>query len=62
MCVCVCRTLLRMSLAMDVRLVLYSVRLRVLNCNFSKEQCVIPEDELMIETCRSVLSVNVKVF
>ena len=29
----------------------------VLNCNFSKEQCVLPEDDRMIETCRSVLSV-----
>ena len=28
-----------------------------LNYNFSKEQCMLPEDDLKIETCRSVLSV-----
>ena len=28
-----------------------------LNCNFSKEQCMHPEDDRVIETCRSVLSV-----
>ena len=28
-----------------------------LNYNFSKEQCMLPEDDRMIETCRSVLSV-----
>jgi len=27
-----------------------------LNCNFSKEQCMLPEDDRMIETCRSVIS------
>jgi len=41
----------------------YSVRrsksLSVLNCNFSKEQSVLPEDDRLIETCRSVLSVLV---
>jgi len=26
-----------------------------LNYNFSKEQCMLPEDDRMIETCRSVL-------
>jgi len=31
--------------------------LSVLNCNFSKEQSMLPEDDSMIETCRSVLSV-----
>ena len=31
--------------------------LNVLNCNFSKEQRTLPEDDRMIETCRSVLSV-----
>jgi len=37
----------------------YSLKhpLSVLNCNFSKEQCILPEDDRMIETCRSVLSV-----
>jgi len=29
----------------------------VLNCKFSKEQSMLPEDDRMIETCRSVLSV-----
>ena len=28
-----------------------------LNCNFSKEQIMLREDDRMIETCRSVLSV-----
>ena len=28
-----------------------------LNHNFSKEQCMLPEDDRMIETCTSVLSV-----
>jgi len=28
-----------------------------LNYNFSKEQCMLPEDGRMIETCSSVLSV-----
>jgi len=34
-----------------------NTRLKLLNCNFSKQQSVIPEDDRMIETCRSVLSV-----
>ena len=52
---------------MVVRHVLCSVRLlsqhnkfnhrEFLNCNFSKEQSMLPEDDRMIETCRSVLSV-----
>ena len=29
----------------------------VLNCNFCKEQSMLPEDDRVIETCRSVLSV-----
>ena len=28
-----------------------------LNYNFSKEQCMLPEDDRVIETCRGVLSV-----
>jgi len=31
--------------------------LNVLNCNFIKEQCMLPEADRVIETCRSVLSV-----
>jgi len=27
----------------------------VLTCNFNKEQHVLPEDDLRIETCRSIL-------
>jgi len=27
------------------------------NCNFSKEQSMLPEDDRVIETCGSVLSV-----
>jgi hypothetical protein len=29
----------------------------ILTCNFRKEQYVLPEDDLRIETCRSILSV-----
>jgi len=44
--------------AVGVLVVPYSVKsLSVLNCNFSKEQSMLPEDDRMIETCRSVLSV-----
>jgi len=47
--------------AVDVLVVPYGVRrsksLSVLNCNFSKEQSMLPEDDRMIETCRSVVSV-----
>jgi len=39
------------------KLIKRSESLSVLNCNFSKEQIMLPEDERMIETCRSVLSV-----
>ena len=28
-----------------------------LDCKFSKEQCILPEDDPMIETCGGVLSV-----
>ena len=45
---CVSRILFRMSLAMDVHF---------LNHSFSKEQCLVPEDDRMIKTCSSVLSV-----
>ena len=31
--------------------------LSVLNYNFSKEQCMLPEDDRVIETCRRVLNV-----
>jgi len=59
---CVSHRVFRMSLVMVVRRVLCSVRLAmyslsVLNCNFSKEQYMLPEDDRVIETCRSVLSV-----
>jgi len=47
--------------AVDVLVVSCSVRrsksLSVSNCNFSKEQSMLPEDDRIIETCRSVLSV-----
>ena len=29
------------------------------NYNFNKEQCMLPEDDRMIKTCRSILSVLV---
>jgi len=57
---CVSRTVFRMSLVMVVRRMLCSVRsnsLNVLNYNFSKEQYMLPEDDRVIETCRSVLNV-----
>jgi len=40
--------------------VIYFV-ISVLNCNFSKEQSMLPEDDRIIETCRSVLSVLMKI-
>ena len=35
--------------------------LSVLSFNFSKEQCMLPEDDRMIEICRSVLSVLIQI-
>ena len=32
--------------------------LSALNCNFSKEQTMLPEDDRRLETCRGVLSVS----
>jgi len=43
--------------AVIVLVVPFSVRLSVLNSKFSKEQSKLPEDDCMIETCRSVFSV-----
>ena len=31
--------------------------LNILNYNFSKEHCMLPDDDRVIETCRSVLNV-----
>ena len=42
---------------MVVLRVLCSVRVNVLNYDFSKEQYMLPEDDREIETCKSVLSV-----
>ena len=45
----------------------YAVQLRqavdvlVLNCDFSREQSVLPEDDRRIETCRIVLSVLMQI-
>jgi len=50
---CVSRILFRLSLVMDVLCATYVHTYY----NFSKEQCILPEDDRMIETCRSVLSV-----
>jgi len=51
----------RLRQAVGVLVVPYSVRrsksLSALNCNFSKEQSTLPEDDRMFETCRSVLGV-----
>ena len=52
---CVSRTLFRMSLFMVVLCC-------ALNYNFSKEECMFPEDDRVIETCRSVLSVLMQIF
>jgi len=35
----------------------FELLLNVLNYNFSKEQYMLPEDDRVIETCRSVLNV-----
>jgi hypothetical protein len=53
-CVSVSRTVFRMCLVMVVCRMLCSVSL---NYSFSKEQCMLPEDDRAIETCRSVLNV-----
>ena len=45
---CVSRTVFRMSLVMVVRRML---------CSISTEQYMLPEDDLVIETCWSVLNV-----
>jgi len=37
----------------------YNKVINILTYNFSKEQCAVPEDDLRIETCRSILSVLV---
>jgi len=38
---------------------LHNKVINILIYNFSKEQCTFPEDDLRIETCRSVLNVLV---
>jgi len=35
----------------------YNKVFNLLTCNFSKEQYMLPDDDLRIETCRSVLNV-----
>ena len=37
----------------------YKKVINILTYNFSKEQCTLPEDDLRIETCMSILSVLV---
>ena len=44
---------------MDLRRVPYRVVRLTLYGTRRKEQCMLPEDDRMIETCRSVLSINV---
>ena len=51
---CVSRAVFRMSLVMVVRRMLCSVSL---NYNLGKEQRMLPEDDRVIGTCRSVLNV-----
>jgi len=43
--------------AVNMLVVPFNVKLSALICNFSKEQSMLSEDDCMIETCRSVLSV-----
>ena len=40
---------------------LFPANVIVLNYNFRMEQCMLPEDDRMIETCRSVLSVLMQI-
>ena len=47
----------RLEVSGAVRLIYKSLGVKGLNCNFSKEQSMLPEDDRMIETCRRVLSV-----
>ena len=37
----------------------YIIVINFLTYNFSKEHCLLPEDDLRIETCRGILSVLV---
>jgi len=37
----------------------YNKVINILTYKFSKEQCTLPEDDLSIETCRSILNVLV---
>ena len=37
----------------------YNIAINFVTYKFSKEHCLLPEDDLMIETCRSVLNVLV---
>ena len=41
---------------------IYNKVINILAYNFSKEQCTLSEDDLRIETCRSILSVLVEGF
>jgi len=45
----------------STKLTYRSKSLSVFKLNFSKDQCMLPEDDLILETCKNVLSVNVKV-
>ena len=47
----------RLGVSGAVRPLYGSLGVKGLNCNFSKEQGMLPEDDRMIETCRSVISV-----
>ena len=47
----------RLEVSGAVRPIYGTLGVTRLNYNFSKEQCMLPEDDSMIETCRIILSV-----
>jgi len=47
----------RLEVSGAVRPLYGSLGVKGLNCNFSKEQYMLPEDDRVIETCKSVLNV-----
>ena len=59
MCMYICRIACREVGRLLVELFpdKYNKLINILTCNFSKEQCTLPDDDLRIETCRSILSV-----
>jgi len=52
-----CRGVCRLAIVQVGECLLYNEIFSILTCNFSKEQYVLPEDDLRIETFRGILSV-----